>query len=338
MFYYNYFFIGRDNMIPESKQTAVKNALQTAFGVNNYDGIQAITTGLSNALTFRIVVKNKPYLMKIARTDELGTSQNHFSYMKAGEEAGIAPRVWYLSTEDKILITDFIESKPFQINKAIEVMPKFISRLHKLPPFQKAINYLDSMDGIVQRVLSAKFLPDNLADEILKSYNCIKSVYPNNPEEFVSCHNDLKPENYIFDWERAWLIDWEAAFLNDRYVDLAVVGNFVVNNEDEEFQYLKCYFGESPNQYIHARFFLMQQLLHVFYTSIFIMYASKSVPIKIDNSKSNFRDFHKHMWEGEIDLSKDENKLQYALVHMNQFLSNINTKRFDNSLHIIYEN
>jgi hypothetical protein len=44
------------------------------------------------------------------------------------------------------------------------------------------------------------------------------------------------------------------------------------------------------------------------------------------------------MWEGEIDLSKDENKLQYALVHMNQFLSNINTERFENSLNIMSEN
>ncbi|WP_411682385.1 phosphotransferase [Clostridium thailandense] len=325
-------------MIPESKKIAVKNALQTALGVDNYDSIQPITIGLSNALTFRIVIKNKPYLMKIARTDELSATENHFAYMKAGAEMGIAPHVWCLSTEDKILITDFIEAKPFPINKAIEVMPKLISSLHKLPPFHKTINYLDSMDGIVQRVLSAKFLPSNLTYEILKNYNLIKSVYPNNPEDFVSCHNDLKPENYIFDGERAWLIDWEAAFLNDRYVDLAVVGNFVVNNEDDEFQYLKNYFGEAPNKYIQARFFLMQQLLHVFYTSIFIMYASKSVPIKIDNAKSNFRDFHKHMWEGEIDLSKDENKLQYALVHMNQFLSNINIKRFQNSLHIISEN
>lgn len=325
-------------MIPESKKTAVKNALQTAFGVDNYDSIQAITIGLSNALTFRIVVKNKYYLMKIARTDELSAPENHFAYMKAGAEAGIAPRIWYLNTEDKIFITDFIESKPFPINKAIEVMPELISKLHKLPPFHKAINYIDSMDGLLKRFLSAKFLPDNLTDEILNNYNRIKSVYPNNPEEFVSCHNDLKPENYIFDGEHAWLIDWEAAFLNDRYVDLAVVGNFVVNNEDDEFQYLKNYFGETPNQYIQARFFLMQQLLHIFYMSIFIMYASKSVPIKIDNTKSSFRDFHKRMWEGEIDLSKDENKLQYALMHMSQFLSNNKTERFENSLHIVSEN
>lgn len=325
-------------MIPENKQTAVKNALQTAFGVNSYDDIKAITIGLSNALTFRIVVKNKPYLMKAARTDELSDPANYFAYMKAASEAGIAPRVWYLSTQDKISITDFIEPKPFSINKAREIMPKLLSRLHKLPPFHKTVNYFDSMDRIVQRFQTAKFLPDNMTDEIIKNYTRIKNVYPCHSEDLVSSHNDLKPENFIFDGERAWLVDWESAFLNDRYLDLAVVANFVVNNSEDEFQYLQNYFGEAPDQYIQARFFLMQQLLHIFYMSIFILYASKSVPITIDNIETNFRDFHKCMWEGEIDLSNDKNKLQYALVHMNQFLSNINTKRFENSLHIIFEN
>ena len=64
-------------MIPENKQSDVKNALQTAFGVNSYDDIKAITVGLSNAFTFRIVVKNKPYLMKIARTDQLSNPANY---------------------------------------------------------------------------------------------------------------------------------------------------------------------------------------------------------------------------------------------------------------------
>lgn len=322
-------------MIPENKQSAVKKALQKAFGVNSYDSIQPITIGLSNALTFRISIKNNFYLMKIARTDEMSASLNHFTYMKAGAEAGIAPQVWYLSTEDKIMITDFIEAKPFSLNKAKEIMPKLISKLHKLPPFEKTISYFDSMDGIVQRVLSTGLIPQNLSEEILKSYKRIKSVYPNNAEDFVSCHNDLKPENYIFDGERVWLVDWEAAFLNDPYLDLVVVANFVVSNEEDEVQYLQNYFGEAPDQYVQARFFLMQQLLHVFYTCIFIMYASKSVPIKLDNMNANFRDFHKHMWEGNIDLSKDENKLQYAQVHMNQFLTDINTIRFENSLNII---
>ncbi len=51
-------------MIPENKQPIVKNALQNAFGVNNYEEIEEMTKGLSNALTYRIVVKGKAYLLK----------------------------------------------------------------------------------------------------------------------------------------------------------------------------------------------------------------------------------------------------------------------------------
>jgi thiamine kinase-like enzyme len=60
----------------------------------------------------------------------------------------------------------------------------------------------------------------------------------------VSSHNDLKPENTLFDGDRVWLVDWEAAFLNDRYHDLATVENFVVTNDAEEEAHLRAYFGE----------------------------------------------------------------------------------------------
>lgn len=137
--------------------------------------------------------------------------------MKAGAGVGIAPKVLYLNEEDKILITDFIEAKPFPIDRAREVMPKLIGKLHKLPPFHKGFNYFDVMDTFVQRLVEAKLLPDRLADEIINNYTRIKNVYPYNTEDLVSNHNDLKPENIMFDRERAWLVDWEAAFLNDRY-------------------------------------------------------------------------------------------------------------------------
>jgi len=65
----------------------------------------------------------------------------------------------------------------------------------------------------------------------------------------VSSHNDLKPENVLFDGERVWLVDWEAAFLNDRYHDLAMVANFVVNNSEEEEAYLGTYFWKAPSEY-----------------------------------------------------------------------------------------
>ena len=314
------------------EQPAVEKALQRTFGVSDCDEIERMTKGLSNALSYRIVVKGHPYFLKIARTDELSAPARYFEYMKEGAEAGIAPKVWYLNADDKISITDFVEQKPFPVEKAKELMPGILRKLHKLPPFYKPENGSEYMDGMVRRVLAADYFPGNIADEILRGYTRIQNLPPCPVEDLVSCHNDLKPENFIFDGENAWIVDWEAAFLNDRYSDLAIIANFVADNDEDEHRYLQYYFEEEPDEHKEARFFIMRQLLHIHYLAAFIFFASKTVPIKIDEGQTGFKDFHERIWIGEIDLADDNNKLQYALVHLNRLLSNIHSTRFEKSL------
>jgi hypothetical protein len=101
----------------------------------------------------------------------------------------------------------------------------------------------------------------------------LAAAYPHHEPDMVSSHNDLfKPDNMLFDGQRLWLIDWEAAFLNNRYADLAVVANLIVNNDAEEQTYLQEYFGHPPHQL--ARFFLVRQLAHTFYALIFLLGSS----------------------------------------------------------------
>ena len=100
-------------MIPEAKQPAVTRALQAAFGVNEYEDIRLLTGGLSTALAFKIVVRKNPYLLKIMRTEVISDPAHEFACMQTAAEAGIAPRIWYANVEDRILITDFVEAKPF---------------------------------------------------------------------------------------------------------------------------------------------------------------------------------------------------------------------------------
>ncbi|HMJ22740.1 MAG TPA: phosphotransferase [Terriglobales bacterium] len=89
----------------------------------------------------------------------------------------------------------------------------------------------------------------------------------------------FKPDNILFDGHRVWLVDWEAAFLNDRYADLAVVANLVVTNDAEEKIYLQEYFRGAPDPYQLARFFLMQQVTHIFYAMVFLLLGSSGKPV-----------------------------------------------------------
>ena len=163
--------------------------------------------------------------------------------MKAGEDAGLAPRVWYTSIEDRVSITDFVNAKPFPKATALEKLPETIRRLHALPPFPRTANYLEVMDGFISRLQAGKILPESETADAFELYAKAREAYPRDDADMVSSHNDLKPENVLFDGERVWLVDWEAGFLNDRYLDLSVVGNFLVTNEEEEKTLLRRYFA-----------------------------------------------------------------------------------------------
>lgn len=328
-------------MIPEARKEAVARALRKAFGVTEFEDIRMMTAGLSSALVFRITTRGCPYLLRIV-TDTAaavgpgrGDQTNHFACMKLAAQAGIGPRVWYASTEDRVSITDFIEARPFPRSEALARLPTTLRTLHALPPFPRVVNYLEVMDGLVRKFEAAKILPESETGLLLEGYRRVASVYPRHVSDLVSSHNDMKPENVLFDGDHVWLVDWEAAFRNDRYLDLAVVANFVVANDAEEEAFLRTYFGEAPGEYRHARLYLMRQLLHVFYPVFLMLLSLRGKSIDLNRKAPGFRDFHNRIWAGEVSLAVDEAKVQYARVHMNQFLENARNVRFHDALRIV---
>jgi hypothetical protein len=137
----------------------------------------------------------------------------------------------------------------------------------------------------------------------------------------------------LFDGNRIWLVDWESAFLNDQYVDLAIVANFFVKDEAHEDAYLSAYFGESADGYRRSRFYLMRQIVHMSFAALLMLTATRSgTPIGSDLTAPDFRDFHRRIRSGEVDLATDEAKLQYAKVHLNAVLRNMRTPRFADSV------
>lgn len=177
--------------------------------------------------------------------------------MNAAAEAGLAPRVLHSNKAEGIAIIDWIESVPFPTAQALVCLPATLRGLHLLPPFPKTFNYVTAHKFFIWRLRTANLLPEAEVEEVFCGYKRICAVYPRLDADLVSCHMDLKPENILFDGRRVWLIDWRAAFLNDRYFDLAIVANFVVANEADERTYLAEYFGQPPDEYQRARFFLM---------------------------------------------------------------------------------
>ena len=325
-----------DALIPHERSAAVTRGLRQAFGVETFEDICLLTKGLSSALVFRIVVRGTPYPLRIiTRPDAMSDPTRQFKCMQAGAEAGLAPRVCYTSIEDRISITDFVEAEPFPATEALVRMPAALRILHALPPFPKAVNYFDAMDGFVRRFQAANILPKSETEEHFIRYEPLAAIYPRDDSEMVSCHNDLKPENILFDGRQVWLVDWEAAFLNDRYADLSVVANFVLTDDADEIAFLRSYFGHPPDEYQLARFFLMRQMMHMSYSAVFLFLGASGQPVDLSEMPPEFKDFHRRIWAGEVNLGDNHMKIVYGRVHWNRLLENMRQARFDEALRIV---
>ncbi len=318
-------------MIPQEKSAAVFRGLQEAFGTTDVD-ISQITEGLSSDLIFRIVVKGSCFLLRImTRIDERNDPRRIFTAMNAAAEAGLAPRVLYFNIDEGIAIIDFVETQPLPVTKALIQVPRTLRKLHALPPFPKGFNYVTAHKGFIWRFRTANLLRTAEVEEVFARYEQICAVYPRLDIDMVSCHDDLKPENILFDGQRIWLAGWQAAFLNDRYFDLAIVANFVVNSDADEITYLHEYFGQAPDEYQQARFFLMSQVMHMFAATVYLLLGAGT----LNNPLPSFKDFHQRIWASEINLADNEMKSIYGRIHWAQLLQNVRTPRFDESLRIV---
>jgi hypothetical protein len=333
-------------MIPEEKSAAVAHAAREAFGVTEFEDIHMIKD-LASSLVFRVVVRGSPYLLKISmRTND---PARHYGCMRAASEAGLAPHVWYTSAEDRISIEDFVKTVRLPVTDALVRMPEVLRTLHALPPFPGVphpintscmylINRGPALDGFLQKFQAANVFPKAENDEFFARHAQLAAVYPHHDPDMVSSHNDLfKPDNILFDGQRIWLVDWEAAFLNDRYADLAVVANQVVANDAEERAYLQEYFGAPPDPYQLARFFLMQQVAHMFYAMAFLWQGSLGKPVDWSEPVPEFRDFQRRIWAGEVNLSDIPTKIVYGRVHWEELLRKTQQARYDESLRIVAE-
>jgi len=323
-------------MIPEEKNAAVARALHEIFGVTEFADICRMTKGLSSDLVFRIVVRGAPYLLRImTRIDERMDPNRIFACMSTAAGAGLTPCVRYSNAEDGISITDFVEAVPFTATQALVQLPGTLRRLHALPPFPKAFNYVTAHNGFIWRFRKASLLPKGEIEEVFTRYEQVCTTYPGLDSDMVSCHMDLKPENILFDGQHVWLVDWQAAFVNDRYFDLAVVANFLLSNDADELTYLERYFGQRPNEYERARFFLMRQVVHMFYATVFLLLGSAGKPIDQSGKLPSFRDFHQRIWAGEVNLAGNDLKIVYGRVHWEQLLQKMRQAQFEEALRIV---
>ncbi|HXE62792.1 MAG TPA: phosphotransferase, partial [Bryobacteraceae bacterium] len=284
-----------------------------------------------------------PYLLRIVTRPMSIGSEREFTCMRIAAEAGAAPRVWYTNTDGRLSITDFVDEAPLPPADAPVIMARMLRAVHELPAFPAGIAHLDTTcmflmregparDGFFEKIRATTVLSKQELGEFFSWHAELAALYDRLEPDLVSSHNDLfKPDNILFDGERVWLVDWEASFLNDRYADLAVLANLVAPNEPQESIYLREYFGYEPDAYQRARFFLTQQIGHMFYTMAFLLFGGSP---ETSQKVPEFAEMQRRLWSRETRLIGNARSL-YGRVHWERLAGNMRGRRFEEAARIV---
>lgn len=325
-------------LIPTSISAAVENALAQTFNTTALQDIVLLTGGLSTARVYKIAVNDQYYVLKSADPAEL--IQDH-SCMEVAAIAGLAPPIHYINRISGITITGYIQDRPLQNafksrDLLLMELTKTIRVIHELPLFSKESGLLDTVDGLVNEFKASQMLSGDAFDACFAYYEVIKTHYPWNDNDKVSSHNDLNPNNMVFDGEKIWIIDWDAAFNNDRYVDLAITANFFAVTEGEEHMLLETYFGNDLKEYNKARFFIMRQICLIVYAMLMFRLANASVRSGAihdpDLQGATLTAVRKQLGEGKLNLAEYKGQLAFGKALLNEALSNARSARFDQSI------
>ncbi len=314
-------------MIPEHKRAAVERAFTEAFGVATADELQPLAGGLSTALVLRAVVRGRPYLLRvILRTEAYWDPTKQIACIERAAQAGIAPALRYASVADRVLITDYVEPRPYPADAA-PTLARTIATLHALPGWPPGPDYFAAMDAGVRRFRASGLLATGAFDDAFASWDEIVRAWPRG--ELVASHNDLKPQNILFDGTRFQIVDWEAAFRNDRYLDLAYSATFFA--ERDEAAYLAAYFGEPAGPERLARLWLMRQAIHVAWAAVALpgavgAGASLAAPAR------SWDEIHAAVNSDLRALDPAQAKADYALAHLRRASENARSPRLPEAL------
>lgn len=326
----------KQSIVPPEKRPAVEKALRQTFEKTDVFDISLLAGGLSASPVYKIVVDAQPYVLKLDNTsyDLTGAYKN----MEMAAKAGIAPRLFYMDIKDGVTITPFIENKPLRAvfhtpEALLSGLAETIRSIHAMPPIPTQNSLQHIVASLIQQAKESPIYTDAIFEDFFDYFQVLQTTYPFDDPDKVTSHNDLNPNNLICDGQKIWVVDWGAAFLNDRYVDLAIVANFFVGNQEQEQLLLDTYFNEPATAYQQARFFAMRQICRLIYgiTMLRLGYNADAMELIADPAFQSvtLQQVGEQMRDGKLSISSSRGQWYFAKASINEALRDMRSSRFD---------
>jgi aminoglycoside phosphotransferase (APT) family kinase protein len=330
--------------IPEDRRDRARSALVAAFGRAPVTSLEPITMGAS-ALSYRIEVAHRPYLLRLesSRRDEVRDPHRSYACMQAAAEAGIAPAVRHADAAAAVAIMDYVPHRPTReyVRTAKDLTRDFgalVARLQAVPAFPPVLDYPTVVGRLVTRLLGSGLYVPGLLDPHREGFERIREAYPWDSASLVSSHNDFHPGNVLFDGERLWLIDWETAYRNDPLVDVATLTIFIADSPERESVLLRAWLGRDPDRVQRARLVLMRSLARLFYgcaSNLNAAHAPGAEAPATDLSAPTPAEFAAAVGEGRLDVGSPQGQRLVGKMALRSFLADVTAPAFEEALAIV---
>ena len=206
----------------------------------NSNRIYLVTTAINRYLV-------RQFQITLDRAVEFKIQQKAF-------KANIGAKPMLLDREKGLMITSFIDGrhKHRLSQQELKKMAQLLKKLHAIRVRLKRNSFKKNFSFRDKKVKHAFIRLDKY------------------PKEYALGHNDLHPQNIIFQHRQIKLIDWEYARYSDIYFDLvSILIEYKLNPNDQRL-FLRSYFGKkkiNPHK-IHAYRLIYKELWQLWFKKL----------------------------------------------------------------------
>lgn len=223
------------------------------FAKKNFPGeildIKKIGGGYSKESLHKITFPNQAILIsQYNKSKNINDFAKEVYCSELMQSLDLGPKLIKSVIKDRIMISEFIENTPTQINNTyITNIAQELKKLHGGPVPDELnmpatpIDVEDNFNNLTKRELS--FNVRMLINEAKTLLDVSMSELHTLLTKSSIIHGDLHPRNVLLANQRAWLIDFESMGRGDPYVDLAVVCIFLKEKEQKKL-FLETYLGD----------------------------------------------------------------------------------------------